>query len=241
MAEIKYYGLESHFNENVTFYKDVNIQGNLNYDSLIVRNLTVREQSILGTVKVSSGIVTATSGITTYYGDGNNLIVSGSTLPNASLSAQIVNLEALITTGVPSGVIVMWSGTIANIPTGWALSNGSNGTPDLRNRFIVGAGSDTLSVWGFNKTTGASTFTGGQSYVGVGSTGGNVGVALTIGEMPAHTHSGGATYPGSGTEQNQSGGPEDYTTFNVNTGSAGGNEYHENRPPYYALAFIMKT
>ena len=40
MVKIKYYGLESHFNENVTFYKDVNIQGNLNYDSLTVRNLT---------------------------------------------------------------------------------------------------------------------------------------------------------------------------------------------------------
>ena len=42
---------------------------------------------------------------------------------------------------VPTGVIVMWSGSIASIPSGWYLCNGSNGTPDLRNRFVVGAGS----------------------------------------------------------------------------------------------------
>jgi hypothetical protein len=42
--------------------------------------------------------------------------------------------------GVPTGGIIMWSGTIATIPAGWALCDGSNGTPDLRNRFIAGAG-----------------------------------------------------------------------------------------------------
>jgi len=41
---------------------------------------------------------------------------------------------------IPTGVIVMWSGSIASIPSGWALCNGANGTPDLRSRFIVGAG-----------------------------------------------------------------------------------------------------
>ncbi len=40
---------------------------------------------------------------------------------------------------VPSGVIVMWSGTLATIPDGWALCDGTNGTPDLRARFILGA------------------------------------------------------------------------------------------------------
>lgn len=41
----------------------------------------------------------------------------------------------------PSGVICMWSGATTAIPTGWALCNGSNGTPDLRDKFVVGAGS----------------------------------------------------------------------------------------------------
>ena len=48
---------------------------------------------------------------------------------------------------IPTGVIVMWSGSIASIPTGWLICDGTNGTPDLRNRFIVGAGS-TYSVAG---------------------------------------------------------------------------------------------
>ena len=42
--------------------------------------------------------------------------------------------------GVPSGIITMWSGAIEDIPLGWALCDGSNGTPDLRDRFVIGAG-----------------------------------------------------------------------------------------------------
>ena len=43
--------------------------------------------------------------------------------------------------GIPAGIICMWSGTLATLPSGWALCDGSNGTPDLRDRFIVGAAS----------------------------------------------------------------------------------------------------
>jgi hypothetical protein len=46
---------------------------------------------------------------------------------------------------VPAGGIIMWSGSIGSIPTGYVLCNGSNGTPDLRDRFVVGAG-NTYSV-----------------------------------------------------------------------------------------------
>lgn len=68
---------------------------------------------------------------------------------------------------VPSGVILLWSGSIASIPTGWLLCNGSSGTPDLRDRFVVGAGS---------------------SYA-VGSTGGAATYTLSVGQLPNHTHS----------------------------------------------------
>ena len=67
---------------------------------------------------------------------------------------------------VPAGVIVMWSGAVASIPPSWALCNGSNGTPDLRDRFIVGAGG---------------------SYE-VGDIGGSASVQLTSAEIPAHNH-----------------------------------------------------
>lgn len=117
---------------------------------------------------------------------------------------------------LPLGVIVMWSGSIANIPAGWVLCDGTNGTPDLRDRFIVGAGS---------------------SY-SVSDTGGEAFHKLTIAEMPAHTH------PISCVQNIRGGGsdgqPRADGSPTQNTGSTGGDQPHENRPPYYALAYIMK-
>lgn len=122
--------------------------------------------------------------------------------------------------GISSGVIVMWSGAANAIPTGWALCDGTNGTPDLRNRFIVGAGS---------------------SY-SVGATGGSIEVTLTIDQMPSHTHDYYVSV--SGYESVPSGGDVYLAKAFQNTtqtGVAGGGISHENRPPYYALCFIMKT
>ena len=137
---------------------------------------------------------------------------------------------------VPSGVIVMWSGETTNIPSGWFLCDGQNGTPDLRNRFIVGAGS---------------------SY-GVGDTGGSNSVTLSVNQMPNHSHTGNVQLrynSVSGTFYDmipsgvQSGvGAYGIATQNnnpnftkVKLSSAGGSSSHENRPPYYALAYIMKA
>lgn len=72
---------------------------------------------------------------------------------------------------IPVRGIVMWSGTIAEIPVGWALCDGTNGTPDLRDKFIIGAGTDNASVASTN-ITGAATKTGGSKDLAV----------------PAHTH-----------------------------------------------------
>jgi len=138
--------------------------------------------------------------------------------------------------GIPSGGIIMWSGTVANIPADWVLCDGSNNTPDLRNRFIVGAHSDGQSGVTFNADTGA--ISGNYS---PGNTGGEVAHQLTVAEMPAHTHSELYNTASSGQDQAGSGSGDNDNTSGRNTGSTGGNDYHENRPPYYALAFIMKT
>jgi microcystin-dependent protein len=153
---------------------------------------------------------------------------------------------------IPPGGIIMWSGSIANIPAGWALCNGANGTPDLRDRFVVGAGS---------------------SYA-VGATGGANTVTLTGGQMPPHTHGFSGTTNSAGNHQHLlphiqfnapwgvgasissnrfletgSGSEVDGLTgpagahahsFSGTTGNAGSGQAHENRPPYYALAYIMK-
>jgi microcystin-dependent protein len=117
---------------------------------------------------------------------------------------------------IPPGVIVMWGGLVANIPTGWALCNGANGTPDLRDRFIVGAGSKYA----------------------VGNKGGADSVTLTVNQIPAHTHTIGSFQKMDwGTHNNT-----DQLTPGTSSKSAstGGGQAHENRPPYYALCFIMK-
>lgn len=129
--------------------------------------------------------------------------------------------------GIPVGCIVMWSGAVNNIPSGWALCNGSNGTPDLRNRFIVGAG---------------------DSY-NVADKGGLDSVTLTISEIPSHQHTVKASnrYNTYDVSASGYGGSSGSGTLELLTGSypaayaapVGGGKSHENRPPYYALCFIM--
>ena len=162
--------------------------------------------------------------------------------------AIISNLE--LGGGVPVGLIAMWSGSINAIPGGWNLCDGTNGTPDLRNRFIVGAGS---------------------SYT-IGNTGGSQSVTLTTAQIPSHTHTATTTVTISsngehnheigkrwddttGTKANTVGSAWDsvnrwYTedagehthtaTATTTVNSSGSGSSHENRPPYYALAYIMK-
>ena len=157
---------------------------------------------------------------------------------------------AMLGGGLPTGVIVMWNGTIDKVPVGWELCDGSRGTPDLREKFIVGAGS---------------------SY-DVGGTGGRNQCILTEKHIPAHTHNRNSdgirelpimettlktrddkanlvprTEEKSGRhiyniEQN----PEtvyNMPYFSTRTGEAGAKKANSNRfyvPTYYALAFIVK-
>ena len=66
---------------------------------------------------------------------------------NAQQIQELAVSDGLIGNGTfPLGGIIMWSGAISAIPTGWSLCNGSNGTPDLRNKFVLGAWSDGASV-----------------------------------------------------------------------------------------------
>lgn len=138
--------------------------------------------------------------------------------------------------GIPSGGIIMWSGDIANIPDEWVLCDGANGTPDLRDRFIVGAHSDAAIGVTFTGSTGVVS----GNYA-PGQTGGVVAHQLSVAEMPSHTHSELYNTPSSGQDQAGSGSGDNDNTSGRQTGSAGSSHYHENRPPYYALAFIMKT
>lgn len=111
---------------------------------------------------------------------------------------------------VPAGIIFLWQGAIGNIPPGYALCNGANGTPDLRDRFVVGAG-DTYAV---DETGGGTTHD--HDFTGDGH-------AHTIPAGPFITS-----------------GPDlDKVTNSVAV--TGTTDAGSSLPPYYALAYIMKT
>lgn len=183
--------------------------------------------------------------------DTNSPALTGTpTVPTATIgtnTTQIASCAFAIANGVPSGVILLWSGSIASIPTGWVICDGANGTPNLRNRFVVGAGS---------------------TYA-VGATGGSADATL-----PAHTHS--VSDPGHGHGVNDPGHSHSINyspAINLDTGgigalvligstntsasttgisiqgagtgislaSSGSSATNANLPPYYALAYIMKS
>jgi len=141
-----------------------------------------------------------------------------------------------------AGMIMMWSGTIATIPSGWLLCNGSSGTPDLRNRFVIGAFSDDS---GTAKTTvtGSSTQTGGSKD------------AITVSHThtitdPSHNHAIQGNYgsigSGGGTmvadvQSFESRMTASSSATGISINSAGSSGTNANLVPYYALAFIMKS
>jgi microcystin-dependent protein len=172
--------------------------------------------------------------------DSNSPTFTGTPLaPTASAGTNTTQIAstAFVTTAVagvfPSGGIIIWSGSSASIPSGWVLCNGSNSTPDLRDRFVVGAGS---------------------TYA-VGATGGSANAIVV-----SHTHT--ATDSGhthtiavanqSNVNDSTSGGdqrPQTSSTTlttatgtaNITVASAGSSGTNANLPPYYALCYIMKT
>jgi hypothetical protein len=158
--------------------------------------------------------------------------------------------DQIIDAGSPSGVIAWWSGSEASIPGGWLLCNGLNGTPDLRDQFIVGAGSH------YSKGS-----TGGSNTVTTSGTVTVAGHALTAAEIPLHTH-GTITdyYPqgpwGYGTSGSATVPPYGHGAVSDNaayTGYTGGGESHAHEatfagtsgqskiPPHYAACAIMKS
>ena len=162
--------------------------------------------------------------------------------PNFDIKAYIdEKLGNMAGSNIPRGLIAMWNGT--QVPNGWALCNGQIvddlQTPDLSGKFVVGWQS------------------GNEDYNLIGNTGGQDKVTLTTPEIPSHVHNfadayfieaydgigingsqwiGNNLYGSSKTDRDNS----HVALWDHDTRAAGGGQPHENRPPYYVLAYIIK-
>jgi hypothetical protein len=149
-------------------------------------------------------------------------------------------------TTIPTGMISLWYGAIGSVPTGWYLCDGSNGTPDLRNKFVVGAGS-TYAV----AATGGST-----DAIVVSHTHTATSTSTSTVTDPGHTHTIPATQvvtssgpnaiedgtvSGSYTVPSNTTGVTVATSTSTTNASTGVSGTNANLPPYYALAYVMKS
>jgi hypothetical protein len=200
-------------------------------------------------------VVNGGTGSNASTGTGSVVLATSPTISSPTLTGTPVAPTASVTTDstqiattafvrdiIPTGLISLWSGSIASVPSGWLLCDGSNGTPDLRNRFIVGAGSayavaatggsaDAIVV-SHNHTATSSVSDPGHAhslrlgyYYGGGSPGGNLPVTPDGSEFGTYTTASAST-------------GISVSTSVASTGSSGTNA---NLPPYYALAYIMKA
>lgn len=162
--------------------------------------------------------------------------------PNFDIKAYIdEKLGSMEGSSIPRGLIAMWNGT--QVPNGWALCNGQIvddlQTPDLSGKFVVGWQS------------------GNEDYNLIGNTGGQEKVTLTTPEIPSHVHNFADAYyieahDGIGISGSQWIGNNLYGSnktdrdnsyvalWDHDTRAVGGGQPHENRPPYYVLAYIIK-
>ena len=160
---------------------------------------------------------------------------STNTLKVGNIIDSSGNSSAFVT-----GMILLWYGDTSNVPGGWVLCNGSNSTPDLRDRFVIGAGNNFTA----------------------GGTGGNNSLTLTEANLPSHRHFvvsndlGGQNRTNSNVSANNqvrkgTGAGNLYESYNLaSTGSdaasgrssaVGSGTAIDNKPLYHALCYIMKT
>ena len=238
---------------NDTATGNLTISGNLvvTGTSTLTGVATLTAQPILSSLTASQAVFTdASKGLISkaITGTGSVVLSDSATLtgtPIAPTAAAGTNTTQIATTafalanGIPSGAILLWSGSIVSIPSGWLLCNGASGTPDLRDRFVVGAGSSY-----------AVAATGGTADAVVVS---HTHTAVSTPTDPTHVHysvgNGAPNGGGAGIAMTNPGNSPGYATTAASTGitvatsitAAGVSGTNQNLPPYYALAYIMKA
>jgi hypothetical protein len=229
----------------------------------------VQAANLTGVLAVANG----GTGVTTSTGSGSVVLSTSPTLggtpaaPTAAIGTDSTQIAttAFVRDIIPTGVITMWYGSIASIPTGWYLCDGTNSTPDLRDRFIVGAGTTyAVAATGgsANATLVSHTHTATSTSTFTGTALGTHTHTLTD---PGHTHTPGSISTGNRNAGTSNGGsvqdpgpiPSATTGITIASASAGtpagtvatttsnstegSSATNANLPPYYALAYIMKA
>lgn len=187
---------------------------------VIVDNTPVESVMAIDDASAPRGVYICTA---TFKGENaNNSAYYNALLTSASYIGAQGSTEGgdVYAVRVPIGTITIWSGEVSNIPDGWYLCDGTNGTPDLRNKFVLGSG-DVYTV---------------------GATGGEMAHTLLPEELPSHQHDENAVSGSSGNVSGVLYATEAQTRVqNVYTAVFGRNQPHNNMPPYYALCYIMKV
>lgn len=227
------------------------MSGNLDMD-----NNNIIDARLTGSWRGTNGQLVGTA-LRGTLDDSSNEVVVPNDGTRATAGGEKILVEtdtALISAGAfDVGMIMLWFGSALSVPTGWKICDGTNSTPDLRDRFVVGAGSS----YALNATGGAASVNTGAagSHTHTGSVDDHV---LTVDEIPSHEHGvkdSSSTGP-SGTPGYVLGPPSD--TGILNTKAAGGGQGHSHTlsgvstasdhthtaatlPPYRALYYIMYT
>ena len=188
--------------------------------------------STSGTI-TSSGTLAVTGGFTLDGAAGT----SGQYLTSAG-SGNTPTWTTL--TGFVSGMIMLWSGSTGTIPSGWALCDGTSGTPDLRDRFVVGAGS-TYAVDATGGSADAINVSHTHTLTDSGHTHGAGSYKINTGGDAAQSSTNGAVFRSTITSSTSVTGTSASATTGISIASAGSSGTNANLPPYYALAYIMKT
>ena len=168
---------------NVINTINTNTTNNANAIGEIAQDLTDIQSSLQNNINVITQLVNSQNAtIAEQAQQIASLINSFNNLDNTvnSFNSRLLSIEGRVMTleiGIAMGIIVIWSGLVTSIPISWQLCDGTNGTPDLRNRFVVSAG----SAYSVNSTGGSLN----HIHTAEGSTG---FTALSTSQMPAHSH-----------------------------------------------------
>ena len=210
------------------------MEGTYNNSTAYTDDLVAYTDTVNGNPKLSTYIAVANTTGNAPASNGSvhaswNLVADGavSSIPSMSGNAgkflKTNGSNLLFEDTFVSGMILLWSGTIATIPSGWVLCDGNNSSPDLRDRFVIGAKQDDSGTPKTN-VSGSLTQTGGAATdtVNISISGTPGGHSTTGNALPNNA----ATYAGAS---------------HTHSFSASDSDTVNTLPPYYALAYIMKT